>query len=210
LEKLLSFIPEKEGTILDVGCGKGASTRYLLKYYKPDHVTGVDVSEKSLATCRKNAPGVALRVMDAVNLEFPDGSFDNILCMSSASYFNTRAKFLCEAHRVLKPRGCLVLSENIQRVMAQDPQERSVQTANYVRNSEEYREICLRAGFEEVMAKDITRESWGEFSQHLAAYLEKARQRGTINFRRYTMIRAWLNQAVLQTEFCVLAVCRKS
>ena len=29
MEKLLAFLPEKQGTILDVACGKGATTRHL-------------------------------------------------------------------------------------------------------------------------------------------------------------------------------------
>ena len=29
MEKLLSFIPKKQGQILDVACGLGATTRYL-------------------------------------------------------------------------------------------------------------------------------------------------------------------------------------
>ncbi len=41
MEKLMAFIPEKNGTILDVACGKGATTRYLLKYYTPENVTGI-------------------------------------------------------------------------------------------------------------------------------------------------------------------------
>ena len=37
IEKLLAFVPEKQGTILDVPCGKGATTRHLLKYWLPEH-----------------------------------------------------------------------------------------------------------------------------------------------------------------------------
>ena len=37
----MAFVPEKNGTILDVACGKGATTRYLLKYYTPENVTGI-------------------------------------------------------------------------------------------------------------------------------------------------------------------------
>jgi ubiquinone/menaquinone biosynthesis C-methylase UbiE len=52
--KLLAFVPEKQGTILDVARGKGATTRHLLKYFKPENVTGINISEKQLARC----PGV--------------------------------------------------------------------------------------------------------------------------------------------------------
>lgn len=50
----MAFVPEKNGTILDVACGKGATTRYLLKYYTPENVTGI-MREKFL--------GEALRVL---------------------------------------------------------------------------------------------------------------------------------------------------
>src|SRR5881409_3299312 len=43
VEKLLDFIPEKKGTILDVACGQGASTRHLLNYYSPADVTGINI-----------------------------------------------------------------------------------------------------------------------------------------------------------------------
>ena len=38
MEKLLVTVPEKTGNILDVACGKGATTRHLLKYFKPENV----------------------------------------------------------------------------------------------------------------------------------------------------------------------------
>lgn len=46
MERLLTFIPRKEGKILDVACGKGATTRHLLKYYRYQDVTGINISEK--------------------------------------------------------------------------------------------------------------------------------------------------------------------
>ena len=53
LEKLLSFIPEKQGTILDVACGKGGSTGYLLNYYPAADITAINISEKQVETARK-------------------------------------------------------------------------------------------------------------------------------------------------------------
>ena len=48
MEELLAFIPQRTGNILDVSCGKGATTRYLLKYYNPEKVFGINVSKKQL------------------------------------------------------------------------------------------------------------------------------------------------------------------
>jgi cyclopropane fatty-acyl-phospholipid synthase-like methyltransferase len=56
MERLLAFVIRKDGSILDVACGKGATTRYLLKYYPAESVTGINISEKQLEKCRLNAP----------------------------------------------------------------------------------------------------------------------------------------------------------
>ena len=49
MEKLLAFIPSKQGNILDIACGLGATTRHLLGYYPPEHVVGINVSDVQLA-----------------------------------------------------------------------------------------------------------------------------------------------------------------
>jgi MPBQ/MSBQ methyltransferase len=90
MEKLLAFLPKKEGTILDVACGKGATTRYLLRYFKSENVTGINISEKQLARCRENAPGCTFLLMSATELKFADESFDNISCVEAAFHFVTR------------------------------------------------------------------------------------------------------------------------
>ena len=115
MEKLLAFVPKKKGTILDVACGKGATTRYLLKYYNPRDVTGINISEKQLDRCRVNAPGCNFFLMNATELAFPDESFDNIVCVEAAFHFNTREKFLHAASHMLKPGGRLVLSDILRR-----------------------------------------------------------------------------------------------
>ncbi|MDP2105111.1 MAG: class I SAM-dependent methyltransferase, partial [Desulfobulbaceae bacterium] len=111
LGRLLSFIPEKKGTILDVACGTGATTRFLLNFYPPEHVTGINISAKQLDTCRQMAPGCRFLEMDAAALQFSDASFDAIICVEAAFHFHTREKFLQEALRVLKTGGILVLSD---------------------------------------------------------------------------------------------------
>jgi MPBQ/MSBQ methyltransferase len=156
IETLLAFIPNKNGTILDVACGKGASSRYLCKYYAPQCVTGINISKKQLRKCRLNAPGCSFLLMDAADMAFRDESFDNILCVEAAMHFVTREKFFRDAHRLLKPEGRLVLSDLLLRQTGST--EKPLCPTNRCNSRDEYRELLAEAGFEDLQITDATTE----------------------------------------------------
>ena len=66
-----------------------------------------DISAKQLEAAHENAPGCAFHLMDATDLKFPDGSFENMICVEAAFHFDTRGQFFREAVRVLQPGGRL-------------------------------------------------------------------------------------------------------
>jgi ubiquinone/menaquinone biosynthesis C-methylase UbiE len=93
--------------ILDAGCGTGAAAEYLSSF---GTVTGLDLSPLALAFCRQRG----LRRLNrgsVTQLPFPDGSFDLVTSFdvlyhkAVGAYQNALAEF----HRVLKPRGRLLL-----------------------------------------------------------------------------------------------------
>lgn len=83
--KLLSMIPDKKGRILDVACGRGASTRHLLRYYQSSDIVAINISQQQLKRASELAPGCTFILRDAARLEFPDCFFDNHLCGSGLS-----------------------------------------------------------------------------------------------------------------------------
>lgn len=172
VEKLLERLPAKTGRIIDVACGVGGTTRYLLKYYKPLDVIGTNISAGQLQTARRNAPDCDFILMDSARLAFQEASADSIICVEAAFHFSTRERFLQEAYRVLKSGGYLVLSDIIHSGLA-SRLSRRFPPENAVKDIEEYRAIYHRVGFQEIEVVDATTECWRAFSRHRMAWLRQ-------------------------------------
>ncbi len=180
VERLLDLIPEKSGKILDVACGKGGTTNYLLNYYKPSNVTAINVSEKQLNSAGKIAPGCSFILMDATVLEFKNNSFDNIICVEGAFHFNTREKFFREAYRVLKPGGRLVLSDVLMKE-GTEKQLRTFHEENFVRDLKSYESLCSKAGFEAVEIIDATKPCWEGHYWNIIRYIHEKYLSGDVD-----------------------------
>ncbi|MCK4707017.1 MAG: methyltransferase domain-containing protein [Gammaproteobacteria bacterium] len=188
-DALLDFIPEKSGRILDVACGMGASTRRLLNHYPAENIWAINISAKQLESTRRNAPGCNAQVMNAVEMKFEDNFFDNILCIEAAFHFETRQKFLEDAHRTLKQGGRLVLSDTLF-----TSKERLEQHAvfpspeNHIESTEEYRKLLSDVGFDNIIINDVSEEVWGAHFLHTVNLVHQKFYKGNLNIVQLTEI----------------------
>jgi ubiquinone/menaquinone biosynthesis C-methylase UbiE len=95
LERVLEALPPAH--TLDVACGTGFLTRHL-----PGEVVGLDQSESMLAEARRQAPNATFVQGDALELAFPDATFDRVFTAHFYGHLEAtdRERFLSEARRV--------------------------------------------------------------------------------------------------------------
>ena len=97
--------------VLDVGCGFGGVLEALAAGCPGLHRAGLNIDPRQLAICAGLSPRPWLVAGDAGALPFVAGGFDLLICLEAAFHFASRARFLAEAARVLRPGGALVLAD---------------------------------------------------------------------------------------------------
>jgi SAM-dependent methyltransferase len=111
----------RNGTVLELGCGGGRDSRYLIDLGLA--VVAGDYSEEALEICRERVPLADVRMIDLRDpLPFPDENFPVIvasLCLHFFDWPRTMA-IMAEIRRCLKPGGFLLMRVNSTRDIRYD------------------------------------------------------------------------------------------
>jgi len=104
-------------TVLDVATGSADLPVAIVDWARERGIgvgiTGVDINNRSIEIARKHAAGypeIKLRVADGLNLPFPDGSFDFVLCSKTLHHLNEQdaVRMIGEIMRVAR-RGYVIM-----------------------------------------------------------------------------------------------------
>lgn len=157
--------------IIDVGCGIGGSTLYLAEKFTAQ-ATGISLSpvQISRATQRAKEADLSDKVRflcaNALEMPFPDNTFDLVWSLESGEHMPNKTKFLAECYRVLQPGGKLIMATWCHRStnsfageLTEDEQRHleeiyRVYCLPYVISLPEYEIIVNESGFKDICSND--------------------------------------------------------
>lgn len=106
----LSVLENVRGTVLNVGCGMGATSRAIKKYRSDLEIWAIDIGRASIKQAKKTPGGVNFKFGSAYKIPFPDNTFDAVFTLDVMEHLSYPKQALSEIKRVLKKKGTLALS----------------------------------------------------------------------------------------------------
>jgi len=106
-----SISMEKEGLVLDVGCGTGLLFEYVA--CKAEAIVGLDISRKIVLQAKKHAkkfPNVHLILADADNMPLKEDVFSHVFALTLIQNTPNPLKTLNEIKRVTKGNAVIVIT----------------------------------------------------------------------------------------------------
>lgn len=137
--QLLQLLRERQEispgmTLLEVSCGRGGGLNALRDQAPELHATGLDIAASAIDFCRRTyGESDRLRFIQgsALDLPFPDESFDIVLNVEASNDYGDRRSFFQEVARVLKPGGVFLYADTF-RADQRETMEQDLQAAGFI------------------------------------------------------------------------------
>jgi SAM-dependent methyltransferase len=107
------IVQRKPARVLELAAGTGAVTRRMsLRLPLDTDIVATDLNQgmldQGLKQCK--ATNVEWRLADAMELPFPNASFDLVVCQFGVMFFPDKARAFAETRRVLRPGGAYLFN----------------------------------------------------------------------------------------------------
>lgn len=105
-------IPKTAPKLLEIGCGPGNITRYLLSKRPDFDIYGIDIAPRMIELARKNNPSATFDVMDCREIGRLSMKFDGVVCGFCLPYLSSedRKKLIWDIAGLLNEDGLLYMS----------------------------------------------------------------------------------------------------
>lgn len=117
----------KDSKVLDVGCGGGIKTRYILE--KGYRSIGIDFSEKMIEIAKRESPEIDFKIIDMYDIDKLEETFDGIFVQAALLHIPKARvlEVLTKMKEELNPEGLLYIAV---KTIRDDGIEEAVKTEN--------------------------------------------------------------------------------
>lgn len=183
IEHLAKLAEVQHGcTVLDIGCGFGATSLYLARKYGA-RATGITISQVQVDMARKAAieakADAKFLLMDAEALHFSQ-LFDLLWSVESISHYHDRRSFFANAARLLKPGGTFAVIDWFKKPGLSGAETRKsiqpIERGMFVEldTMDEYESYLVGSGLQIAHRQDLTRQCAKTWDLGLAVIREKS------------------------------------
>lgn len=177
--RALSSVAIAPTHILDIGCGKGFSTR-LLAQHTQAHIVAVDNEQSALdeLSLRLQAQNIEQRVTlsaaSMTDLPFAPASFDLIWAEGSAYIMGVEQALSCW-QPLLRDNGYMVISDLVWLSANPSPQAQAFWAGEYpdMQNIDKRLAQMRQAGFEVIEHFTLSENAWADYYQPVKAQVAK-------------------------------------
>ena len=105
-------IKKENAEILEIACGPGNITKFLLKKRPDLKILGIDLAPKMIELAKSNNPTANFKIMNAKDIEKVNQKFDGVMCGFCLPYLSKEESFklISDVSNLLNPNGIFYLS----------------------------------------------------------------------------------------------------
>lgn len=109
---ICSSLDEANSKILEIGCGPGNITKYLLSNRPDFDIFGIDISPNMIKLARKNNPTANFAVFDSRKIDEIKTKYDGIVCGFCLPYLSMQdsRKLISDCYNLLNKNGLIYIS----------------------------------------------------------------------------------------------------
>ncbi len=105
-------ITRDHAKVLEIGCGPGNITKYLLSKRPDFDIYGIDIAPNMIELAKKNNPAARFAVMDSRQIDELNEKYDGIVCGFCLPYLSQSdsQKLITDCYHLLNENGLIYLS----------------------------------------------------------------------------------------------------
>ena len=109
---ICNSISKDKAKLLEIGCGPGNITKYLLSERPDFDIFGIDIAPNMIELAKKNNPSTSFAIMDSRQIDEIKTKYDGIVCGFCLPYLSQTdsRKLITDCYKLLNENGLIYIS----------------------------------------------------------------------------------------------------